>query len=825
MTARLPTPGGDDNTWGDVLNSFLEVSLAPDGTLNNNVVGTSQLQNNCVTNAQLDSSTQTIIASVASKYVKPAGGIPSTDLSSGVQANLTAASTAIQASQLGAASGVATLDSGSHLTGSQLPSSVVNATHLVFNVKDYGAVVDGSTDDTTAIQSAINAAAAAGGGRIYIPSGTTVVSGLVMQNCTWLDGQGMHATTIKLKNGSNTSVITNYVSPDGIIANAEFVAVTNLMIDGNKTNQTTTSHGIYFTSNPTQTHATNDLDFDTHQRVENVEIYNCHDDGFSASSRSSMVLLNVYTFKCDGNGFSSTYDTDYESCVSGWAGINGFYINNSSVRLAACKAFYSGQVSVGPAAGIGIYITSGQGGVSLSSCEAQDNRGSGYVLNDASRVTMVGCVADSNSTSSAGTYPGLDLWSTTFSTIKGFIAYERKANGTNSYQTNALRIRSNSTSNRIELTHSAANGATIGSAITSSSTSVIGNTIEIDAQNGTQTITYASSITPDPYLGSTAFITLTGNLTMNAPANAHAGCLLSFVVTQDATGGRTVAWNAIFKVPSWNPDTTANAINTVQFVYDGSAWQQVSPPSTSTGRPMSLTGATAASRYVGATASGAPTSGTFAIGDFVIDQTGIVWVCIVAGTPGIWNSPTIAYPGYSSTLLENIPRYNASGQAGIVNSTVFASLFIPNRNFLASNIVTGCYTALTGSSTLSKMALFSVSGTTLTCIARTASDTTLWTSATTYSRAIVDNGQGSSISSLQLNAGTSYAVGMLVIGTTTTPKLDGVFMGSSAFAAGTNLGAGTPPISFESPGSQTDIPTSFTSSQAAGGNFHWVGCT
>jgi hypothetical protein len=49
-----------------------------------------------------------------------------------------------------------------------------------------------------------------------------------------------------------------------------------------------------------------------------------------------------------------------------------------------------------------------------------------------------------------------------------------------------------------------------------------------------------------------------------------------------------------------------------------------------------LTGATAASRYVGATTSGAPVSGTFAIGDFIIDQTGRTWVCTVAGTPGTW---------------------------------------------------------------------------------------------------------------------------------------------------------------------------------------------
>ena len=49
-----------------------------------------------------------------------------------------------------------------------------------------------------------------------------------------------------------------------------------------------------------------------------------------------------------------------------------------------------------------------------------------------------------------------------------------------------------------------------------------------------------------------------------------------------------------------------------------------------------LTGATSASRYVGATASGAPVSGTFAIGDFVIDRSGKLIICTAAGTPGTW---------------------------------------------------------------------------------------------------------------------------------------------------------------------------------------------
>jgi hypothetical protein len=55
------------------------------------------------------------------------------------------------------------------------------------------------------------------------------------------------------------------------------------------------------------------------------------------------------------------------------------------------------------------------------------------------------------------------------------------------------------------------------------------------------------------------------------------------------------------------------------------------------GAPLALTGATAATRYVGGTASGAPATGTFAVGDFVIDQTGKVYVCTTAGSPGTWS--------------------------------------------------------------------------------------------------------------------------------------------------------------------------------------------
>lgn len=49
-----------------------------------------------------------------------------------------------------------------------------------------------------------------------------------------------------------------------------------------------------------------------------------------------------------------------------------------------------------------------------------------------------------------------------------------------------------------------------------------------------------------------------------------------------------------------------------------------------------LTGAVSPTRYVGGTASAAPSTGTFVVGDFVIALTGHIFICTVGGTPGTW---------------------------------------------------------------------------------------------------------------------------------------------------------------------------------------------
>jgi len=48
------------------------------------------------------------------------------------------------------------------------------------------------------------------------------------------------------------------------------------------------------------------------------------------------------------------------------------------------------------------------------------------------------------------------------------------------------------------------------------------------------------------------------------------------------------------------------------------------------------TGAATQTRYMGGTSGTAPASGTFQVGDYVVDTTGAIWICTIAGTPGSW---------------------------------------------------------------------------------------------------------------------------------------------------------------------------------------------
>jgi hypothetical protein len=71
--ARLPQPGGDVNSWGDVLNDYLTESHTSSGTLKANVVGSTQLVDGSITEAKLDTALVTKVNSAGGAVASVAG--------------------------------------------------------------------------------------------------------------------------------------------------------------------------------------------------------------------------------------------------------------------------------------------------------------------------------------------------------------------------------------------------------------------------------------------------------------------------------------------------------------------------------------------------------------------------------------------------------------------------------------------------------------------------------------------------------------------------------------------------------------------------------
>jgi len=93
-----------------------------------------------------------------------------------------------------------------------------------------------------------------------------------------------------------------------------------------------------------------------------------------------------------------------------------------------------------------------------------------------------------------------------------------------------------------------------------------------NAAENEQTLTDGATINWNLDAGAAANVTLAGNRTLAAPTNMRAGASYILKITQDGTGGRTMAWNAVFKFAGGiDPvlSTGANAVDLISFYSDG----------------------------------------------------------------------------------------------------------------------------------------------------------------------------------------------------------------------------------------------------------------
>lgn len=127
----------------------------------------------------------------------------------GGRTNLDAALTSLYTS-LGAVDGKVLVNGG----GVNIKDAIGSSTGIFINVKTttYGAVGNGTNDDTSAIQAALNAANTAGGGIVYFPPGTYLINqalALPADGNTLLLGVGPRISKIKMATTAQNTMTVN----------------------------------------------------------------------------------------------------------------------------------------------------------------------------------------------------------------------------------------------------------------------------------------------------------------------------------------------------------------------------------------------------------------------------------------------------------------------------------------------------------------------------------------------------------------------------------------------------------------------------------------
>lgn len=134
--------------------------------------------------------------------------------------------------------------SGSSLVGflqsgtSATARTVQDKLRETVSVKDFGAVGDGLTNDTAAVQAAATAIAAQGGGALFFPKGTYYID-----NVSVIGAAGNFLKNVQII-GESAKILARPVTKTNGIIFCQYInglEITGLEVDGNYANQTTTS--------------------------------------------------------------------------------------------------------------------------------------------------------------------------------------------------------------------------------------------------------------------------------------------------------------------------------------------------------------------------------------------------------------------------------------------------------------------------------------------------------------------------------------------------------------------------------------------------------
>jgi len=261
------------------------------------------------------------------------------------------------------------------------------------SVKQYGALGDGSTNDTTAIQDAIDAIYAAGGGTVYFPAGTYMVGPLWARNKVCLKGT-FGSVIIKARNGVDVQILGNENQLAG--TSVDYFEINGLIFDGNKANAPAAVASSAVAVNITSYFRARDCIF---QNATGYGMAFQARPGASITGDQTKIHLENCYFLENGDGAGGdTYDgIDIKDCnivtMIDCHAVNnvdrGINIRGERVTLIGCTASGNGAA---PASSAGFEIVGNTDGQAVSttcrlvSCESRTNGGAGFSFANGSGV-------------------------------------------------------------------------------------------------------------------------------------------------------------------------------------------------------------------------------------------------------------------------------------------------------------------------------------------------------------------------------------------------------------------------------------------------------
>lgn len=439
-------------------------------------------------------------------------------------------------------------------------------------------VTSNYASDDLAIQAAIDSLPTTGG-EVKVRAGFYAFANpvLIRNNYTKIMGDGL-ATYFQWKSGGT-------YTGQWLIQTKPYTTINNIRFHGNR-NVVTGGSGLYvYESSRVQISDCYFYDF-------NQNAINAFGTS-SATSSHANKFTNIYIINCGGYGYQGqafTYDSQFvgmwvATCNVGirvensenfftnlhiWGcASHGIEIRNAQTRIV------NGYLETNGGNGADIFNTNT---ASFTNVHFWKNGLSGVNVSSANNVRFHGCEFSNNGQTTGS--PGINVSGTSVgTTVIGSEMFDDQTTKTQTYgivttsTTSETMFMGNTSKSSRHLT-GPANFAGSNETILANVGINPENLFEYGSQNGSGTVFL------DHRNGHILTATLTGNWSTVSFITTHAirGEQVTLVLAQDTTGGRTITWPSTVKLAggALALSTTANAIDVIRFVWDGSFWRETS---------------------------------------------------------------------------------------------------------------------------------------------------------------------------------------------------------------------------------------------------------